>query len=283
MNVEFPHDWGATRRNNNSAPPPQQEPQPPKRSHAAIEEVEPLTLDRTMSPLGPRATFNVVTHDAPERGQLRQMVMTQLRQQPKSKKRTAQGEEGEDPATMDVQCLLSRLPYQKMLSDLFLHQDKEVLPSPNLPYVTRAYEESFMREPLNSSERRCAKGDACECRFIDRESPFTAVEFLLPGEKPPPTPHLCVVCCRAVTQQLYYDIMFDKHDFVGVIQRFGNIHSQPGEYALDAMLIAAPNVALHIMPLPIVAHQRNRYTAIVKRGIKHLKQSRVHFQITPSC
>ena len=105
--------------------------------------------------------------------------------------------------------------------------------------------------------------------------------------------------------------MFDKHDFVGVIQRFGNIHSQegknsyysalywgsffslnvwaecfgplPGEYSLDAMLIAAPNVALHIMPLPIVSHQRNRYTVFIKRGIKHLKQSRVYFQCTPSC
>ena len=35
---------------------------------------------------------------------------------------------------------------------------------------------------------------------------------------------------RAVTQQLYYDIMFDKHDFLGVIQRFGNIHSQEGPF-----------------------------------------------------
>jgi len=56
-----------------------------------------------------------------------------------------------------------------------------------------------------------------------------------------------------------------------------------GEYSLDAMLIAAPNVALHIMPLPIVSHQRNRYIVYTKRGIKHLKQSRVYFQCTPSC
>ena len=77
--------------------------------------------------------------------------------------------------------------------------------------------------------------------------------------------------------------MFDKHDFGGVIQRFGNIHTQPGEYALDSMLIAAPNVALHIMPLPILSHPRNRYTVFTKRSIKHLRQSRVYFQSTPSC
>lgn len=103
---------------------------------------------------------------------------------------------GTPPADMDVHCLLSKLPYQKMLSDLFISNDREVLQLPNIPYVTRAYEEFFMREPLSSSERLCAKNDLCECMFIDPESSFTAVEFLLPGERPPPTPHLCVVCCR---------------------------------------------------------------------------------------
>ena len=208
------------------------------------------------------------------------MVLAQLSKKPRPTAAAAKSR-----PSLEVHCLLSKLPYQKMLSDLFMHQDKdeEALPSPPIPYVTRTYEESFMREPLNSSERLCAKQENCECMFLDKEQPFIAVEFLLPGERPPATPHLCVVCCRAVTQQLYYDIMFDKQDFGGVIQRFGNIHSQPGEYALDAMLIAAPNVALHIMPLPIVSHQRNRYTVVLKRGIKHLKQSRVYFQCTPSC
>jgi len=56
-----------------------------------------------------------------------------------------------------------------------------------------------------------------------------------------------------------------------------------GEYSLDAMLIATPAAPAHIMPLPIVSHQRNRYIVYTKRGIKHLKQSRVYFQCTPSC
>ncbi len=238
-------------------------------------------------PLGPRGIFNAITHDLPERGQLKQIVIAQL-----GKGKQEEKHEDEE-LQMEVHCLLSKLPYQKMLSDLFSSQnnnnnnndddDRELLPNPNIPYVTRVYEESFMREPLNSTERLCAKGEQCECMFIDQENPFISIEFLLPGERQPPTPHLCVVCCRAVTQQLYYDIMFDKHDFGGVIQRFGNIHSQPGEYSLDAMLIAAPNVALHIMPLPVVSHQRNRYSVVIKRGIKILKQSRVYFQSTPSC
>ena len=82
---------------------------------------------------------------------------------------------------------------------------------------------------------------------------------------------------------LYYDVIFDKCEFPGTIQRFGNIHSEPGEYSLDAMLIASPTAPVHIMPLPIVSHQRNRYTVYVSSGIKRLKQSRVHFHSTPSC
>ena len=247
-------------------------------------------------PLGPRGVFNAVTHDTPEKGQLKQVVMMKLQAEPSAedgsrhrnaanegKKKKPSEEDDTDGLQMEVHCLLSKLPYQKMLSDLFSHHDRELLPNPNIPYVTRAYEESFMREQLNSTERLCAKGEQCECMFIEVENPFVCIEFLLPGEKQPPTPHLCVVCCRAITQQLYYDIMFDKHDFGGVIQRFGNIHSQPGEYALDSMLIAAPTVPLHIMPLPIVSHQRNRYFVYNKRGIKHLKQARVYFQSTPSC
>lgn len=262
-------------------------------SCAADEDCEQTIV--TKGPLGPKGLFNAVNHDVPERGQLKQIVMMQLT----SSKQTSSGaanknnqkddvsvvqdEEADSELQMEVHCLLSKLPYQKMLSDLFSVNDKDLMPNPNIPFVSRVYEESFMREPLNSTERLCAKGEQCECMFIDQENPFVCIEFLLPGEKQPASPHLCVVCCRAVTQQLYYDIMFDKHDFGGVIQRFGNIHSQPGEYALDAMLIAAPSVPLHIMPLPIVSHQRNRYSVYNKHGIKHLRQSRVYFQNTPSC
>jgi len=184
---------------------------------------------------------------------------------------------------IDTESLLSKLPYKKMLSDMFGGNLRGNLQTSIIPYVTRAYEEAFMHEPTNSSERECARGKQCECMFIDRLQPFTAVEFLLPGEQAPSTPHLCVLCCRAITQQLYYDVVFDKCEFPGTIQRFGNIHSEPGEYALDAMLIAASTAPVHIMPLPIVSHQRNRYTVHVMGGIKRLKQSRVYFHRTPSC
>ena len=198
MDIEVPQDWRASKRPAHAAPAPAEGQEEPRKA-APKRPAEPEDGKRkeappkpkvAKSPLGPRSVFSAVTHDAPEKGQLRQMVMAQLSKPPTP----AEAHQRE----MEVHCLLSKLPYQKMLSDLFVHDEgkEEVLPSPTVPYVTRAYEESFMRERLQSTERLCAKNEQCECMFIDPENPFVAVEFLLPGEKQPPTPHLCVVCCR---------------------------------------------------------------------------------------
>ena len=67
--------------------------------------------------------------------------------------------------------------------------------------------------------------------------------------------------------------------FRGVIQRYGNVCEQRGEYAREAMLICPPNGHVHCMPLPIVAHQRNRYSVHAQNGVKFLKQHRVFFEV----
>jgi len=94
-----------------------------------------------------------------------------------------------------------------------------------------------MHEPLGRDQRPCARGAACECMFVDPSNPFVCTEFLLPGEHPQQTPALCVLCCRATTQQLYYDIMYDEQPLPGTIQRYGNLHSQalPAVLSLDAI------------------------------------------------
>jgi hypothetical protein len=232
-------------------------------------------------PLGPRsrpplAVITATTADTPESWHVKALVLARLQTT------EHHHEEAEARLFIDTESLIARLPYKRMLNDMFGGNLHGPLQNPTIPYVARAYEESFMRERTSSNERECARGAQCECMFIDRSQPFVAVEFLLPGESTTErTPHLCVLCCRATTQQLYYDVMFDKFEFQGTIQRFGNIHSQPGEYALDAMLIAVPSAPAHIMPLPIVSHQRNRYAVYVSGGIKRLRQTRVLFQSTP--
>lgn len=110
-----------------------------------------------------------------------------------------------DPAAgateLDMDHILSRVPYRDMLESLF--GDGEPSAAPELPIITKVYEESFMRQPV-AGERPCAMGEQCECRFVDRQAPFTAVEFRLPGD--PDGPQLCVLCSRRATQKMFYDM-----------------------------------------------------------------------------
>jgi hypothetical protein len=174
---------------------------------------------------------------------------------------------------IELDTILSRIPYHKMLEDLF--GGEEVLPE-DVPIISRVYEEQYMRECAHPTEKMCVMGENCECMFVDPNSPFIGVEFILPHEYPTDQAQMCVLCSRKVTQQLFYDMAYKGYTFRGVIQRFGNICDQPGEYARQCMLICPPNQNVQCMPLPIVSHQRNRYSVKVCNGVKYLKQHRVY-------
>ena len=104
---------------------------------------------------------------------------------------------------LDMDHILSRVPYRDMLENLFGEASGASGPTPELPIITKVYEESFMRQ-ATAGERPCAMGDQCECRFIDRQAPFTAVEFRLPSD--PEVPQMCVLCSRRTTQKMFYDM-----------------------------------------------------------------------------
>ena len=110
------------------------------------------------------------------------------------------------------------------------------------------------------------------CRFVDRQAPFVGVEFRLPSD--PEGPQLCVLCSRRTTQKLFYDMCYAGKAPKCVIQRYGNLFGQAGEYAAEVMLVCPQNVGLHAMPLPMVSHQRSRYSVVTHGGVKYLKQHR---------
>ena len=92
--------------------------------------------------------------------------------------------------SLDSESLLSRLPYRKMLSDMFGGSLRGNLRNLSIPYVTRAYEESFMREPMRSNEAvrmHVHRSGAAVCRrrvFAARRTgaPYaTSVRAVLPG------------------------------------------------------------------------------------------------------
>jgi hypothetical protein len=199
------------------------------------------------------------------------------------------------PEELQLDHVLSSVPYRDMLESLFGTVSGQV---PNLPIITKAYEESFMRETF-PGERQCAMGSKCECMFIDQNAPFICVEFDLPSEEAPAhgaphtnfvtkassEPKLCVLCSRKTTQKLFYDACYSGRRTQGLIQRYGNLCNQPGEYARECMLICPPNAQWNCLPLPIMSHQRNRYRVQVIAGVKHLQQLRVSYEdffVTPS-
>lgn len=140
----------------------------------------------------------------------------------------------------------------------------------SIPTVTRRYEEQYMRESLSSSEPSCAMGDQCECMFLDVAEPFVGTVFVLPtlNDKN----NLCVLCLRKTTHLLFYHLLQKGLQPRGLIQIYGNICNQEDEYHPSAMLICPPSGPTQSMPLPIVAHQRNRYSVVKKNNIRYVQQ-----------
>jgi hypothetical protein len=181
----------------------------------------------------------------------------------------------ENDLNLSLDNILSRVPYKHMLEDLF---SNECVTGPVVPIITKAYEESYMRGPIDSHERLCVMGAKCECNNLSTTSGFTAVEFLLPCEQPRHTRNMCVICHRMFVQSLFYDIIYSGKPHRGVIQKYGNICGQVGEYARVVMLICPPSGPVECIPFPSVSHQRNRYEIVNKSGIKYITQRGVSFE-----
>jgi hypothetical protein len=145
--------------------------------------------------------------------------------------------------------------------------------------VSKKYEDSYLRQRLSANERSCVRGVECECMFIDTSQGFVGVEYVLPWEeKNTKNWGMCLPCLRATTQILFYDIVHSGAQVNGLIQRFYNEHSKPGEYRLSAMLVCPPSGPLQNLPMPIVRHQRNAYKVINDKSIFYMQQVEVDFR-----
>lgn len=170
---------------------------------------------------------------------------------------------------LSFETILSNVPYQKILENLF---GGASMPNCTVPVVTKAYEESFMRECIYQNERKCVMGNECECRFIDRDNQFVGVEFLIPDQEHS-TPQMCVLCSRKLTQKLYYDTLYrPPTTHVGTIQRYGVLCSVDGEYGVDYVLTMPPHGPLHCMPYPSPVHCRNHYSIKVHSATRYIVQ-----------
>lgn len=158
--------------------------------------------------------------------------------------------------------------------------DEPCIPN-NMVCCPRAYEESFLREPIGS-ERECARGRDCEAYHIICEKPFALREFIYPGQKPGDTRTLCLLCRRSEIARAYYRYetghcqaahnlrITDHFNLVGV----------PGEYDVRDCIVSSGKYAG--IPLPVVLHIRSAYETHVKDGVRCLTQPRMRYPDTPA-
>tara|TARA_B100001540_G_scaffold284144_1_gene276204 strand:- start:9627 stop:10358 length:732 start_codon:yes stop_codon:yes gene_type:complete len=189
------------------------------------------------------------------------VIATQLQQQPSNEVRN-----------FDISSWLESIPFVKLLTDVNTDTKGE-----HVPLVSRVYEEQYMRQAMNSGETSCVMKSQCECMLLDPKQPFQGVAFPIPSMNASVN-GMCLLCLRKTTQMLFYNTIHCGQSVNALIQKYGNICNEPGEYHSSAMLICPPNGPVQSMPLPIVAHQRNKYTVMERGGILWVKQTNVYFE-----
>jgi len=148
-----------------------------------------------------------------------------------------------------------------------------------LQSVSKAYEDTYLRQAVGIEERSCVRGEDCKCMFIDATQPFVGVEYLLPWERSrKEISGMCLPCTRAATQALFYDILHSDTQVTGLVQKFYNEHSHEGEYRLCAMLFCPPSGPLHNLPMPVLRHQRNFCSVHCNNNVYFMNQVGVDFQ-----
>ena len=192
----------------------------------------------------------------------------------KLKKHAASAKPSKNNVWMTLEIVLDTLPM-----DILLKKNSSVSQNglTHVPTISKAYEEEFMRECFLPEDQPCIMEEACECNFIDLEQPFVGVAFVSANINVQHT-GLCVLCLRKTTQMLFYRIVTGGLNSRNLLQMYGNLCGTAGEYHESVMLTVPPQGPVHCMPLPIVAHQRNRYEVLSKDGHKILKQINVAYE-----
>jgi hypothetical protein len=169
------------------------------------------------------------------------------------------------------------LDHSTFQKSLLAHDLSSKMQNNNVPVVSRAYEESYMRECAHEHEKPCSMGQYCECNFIDHEHTFVGVAFVMP-ELHSEDLGMCILCLRKLTQMLFYRVQKAGYSSSQLIQSYGNVCDSAGEYHSSAMLVMPAHGPVHCMPLPVVAHQRNKYYVVLKDGRRHLRQRNVYVE-----
>lgn len=175
--------------------------------------------------------------------------------------------------TVEATVMMSSVPFLEHLSHL-----DDSLAQHDIPVVTRAYEEGYMRGRLHDGESECAMKSECECMMLDPKNRFVCVQFEIPCTTGEFSNNLCIFCLRKITLLLFYEALLKGMPIGKPIQKHGNITGQADEYHPSAMLMCPKNGPIHCMPLPIVAHQRNALSVEMVAGVPYVRQHGVYME-----
>jgi|TARA_B110000908_G_scaffold105488_1_gene124213 hypothetical protein len=155
--------------------------------------------------------------------------------------------------------------------------------------VSRKYQDSFLREPIND-ERPCALGGACEGMHVTEavlsQSGFIIREFLLPSQLAeyeetgewPREPSLCLLCKRSEIAKAFFNIRSDGAACKSGIslQNHRVIVDCSGEYRLQNCIVSCPERYEGLLD-PVVLYNRNDYSPRRIGGVKTFLQKFAKF------
>jgi hypothetical protein len=182
-------------------------------------------------------------------------------------------DESDSELVVEACAMLNATPFASMLATIPISE-----PSSEVPIVTRAYEEQYMHGVLHKNDKLCVMGNECECMLLDPKNKFVCVQFEIPYTSGTAMNNLCIFCLRKITQLLYYETVERGLPIKQVIQRHGNICGQEREYHPSAMLVGHGGGPVNCLPLPIVAHQRNKLRVETVGGVPFVRQRGMYME-----
>jgi len=175
---------------------------------------------------------------------------------------------------------IADLNYDRDQIDALLQQYRQgqegVVEETPMVCCPRAYEDSYLREPVGS-ERPCSRSMDCEGMYLLCPDPFVLREFIYPGGQSSTTRALCLLCRRDEISRAYYRYetgQGQERDHIRITDHY-NLVGVPGEYDVRDCIVSSGKFSG--IPLPVVLHVRSAYTAHMVDGVKCLSQGRMRY------
>lgn len=146
-----------------------------------------------------------------------------------------------------------------------------------LECVPRAYEESYLREPVGS-ERNCINDDQCQGLKISNCTGFVLREFKLPSKEDECNDghrQMCIMCRRYEIARIFYRYQALGKPSSGqtTIASYYNLVGVDGEYDIRDCIVSQNGFSG--LTMPVVLHTKSAYTQHSEGGVRVFRQTKL--------